>query len=163
MAKGFTLLELMISLLVLAIALAVGAPLLSGYTQNQSIKNTAQLLNMDFNYAREQAVLRRANVVVTAAQDDWNKGWTIRDTTNNTLLKQRDDISSGVGLSVTPATGTSLSFNSQGWVSGTSITSISIDTSDTNASCIERRKRKISITAVGQITLTREACSVTSS
>lgn len=152
MAKGFTLLELMVSLLILAIALAVGAPLLAGYTQNQSVKNTAQLLNMDFNYAREQAVLRRANVVVTAVQNDWNNGWTITDTTNNTLLKQRDDINATI-----TSNRASVTYNAQGWVTGA--TTMSIDNSNANATCADRKRRNISISAVGQLTLSREPCS----
>lgn len=154
MTKGFTLLELMISLLVLAIALAVGAPLLSGYTQNQSIKNTAQLLNMDFSYAREQAVLRRANIEVRAATGGWNDGWTITDTTNNnTLLKQRDAINSNASISSNRA---SVAFNAQGWVSAA--TTLSVDTSDANSACVDRREREISISATGQLSLSRVRC-----
>lgn len=158
MTKGFSLLELMITMVILAIALAVGAPILSGYTANQRIKNVSQLLIMDINYARDRAVTNRTNISISPrSANNWANGWQIRNAAN-TVLKLRDPLNSNVGL-VAPAAG--VTFNAQGWVTG-GAAQFSIRNSaaadQNNSGCVGDRGRIISLSATGQLNVQNQSC-----
>lgn len=162
MIKGFSLIELMVTLMVLAIILAFGAPMLSGYTANQRIKDISVLLQSDLNYAREQAVLRRVSVSVTPATGGWNNGWTIRDTNISGIsgvLKRRDGINNNVNLTASPNAG--VTFNGQGWA--TTAFNIQVNNASTATNgCVGNRARGLSISTTGLLTVSPIACSATS-
>jgi len=54
--RGFTIIELMIVLIIIAIAAAVSGPLLSGFLPNRTADRLYQEIELDLRYARSQAV-----------------------------------------------------------------------------------------------------------
>ncbi|RTE64374.1 prepilin-type N-terminal cleavage/methylation domain-containing protein [Amphritea opalescens] len=62
--KGFTLMELMVTLSVLLILMTVGMPSLSNYLHSQRLNTATQLLKDSYNQARFEAVTRKKAVTL---------------------------------------------------------------------------------------------------
>jgi type IV fimbrial biogenesis protein FimT len=66
---GFTLYELLITLLVVGIVLTIGIPNLSDFTRNGRITGTANDLHSSFMVARSEAARAKANVTICASAE----------------------------------------------------------------------------------------------
>ena len=78
--SGFTLLELMVVIAVLAILSAVAAPSIATFISTQRLRNAAFDLVSDLLLARNEALNRQNNVVISpssASGGEWSDGWTI--------------------------------------------------------------------------------------
>lgn len=89
--RGFTAIEMMIVVVIIAILTAIAAPNMGAMIRNQRVKTAAFDIFATLTYARSEAVKRNLSVTV-AAKDaaDWTKGWTVKDS-NNTTLKDETD------------------------------------------------------------------------
>lgn len=117
MAKGFTLIELMVVITIVAIIFGYAIPTVRNAVQNDRMTTQANELIADLNLARSEAIKRSANVVVcrrdptaatptcsTAAPYPWEAGRIIyvdADADNaqdaaETILRVRDSIASEV-------------------------------------------------------------------
>lgn len=76
-AKGFTLIELMVTLGILVIVLSVAMPAYQSIIQNNRVRAVTTDLHSALVLARSEAVKRNANVVVTAVSGQWGNGWGI--------------------------------------------------------------------------------------
>jgi type IV fimbrial biogenesis protein FimT len=94
--RGFTLIELMVTISVAAILLVVVVPSFRTFTLSQRVKTGSFDLYSTLMLARSEAVKRRATVTVAAKSGSWNNGWTISDGT--TTFRDQD---SPKGLSLT--------------------------------------------------------------
>lgn len=85
---GFTIYELLITLLVVGVILTIGVPNISEFTRNSRISSTANDLHSSFLLARSEAARAKANVTIcssansmdAAAQCDggpFDDGWII--------------------------------------------------------------------------------------
>lgn len=81
---GFTLVELMITILVLAILLTIGVPSFQTMIQNNRLTSQVNEFISSLLYARSEAVRRNVNVIVCATTDgsscggagtNWETGW----------------------------------------------------------------------------------------
>lgn len=78
--NGLTLIELMVTLGVLAIVLAVGAPQLGNISSGNKATTVVNQLNGDLAYARSEAATRnRAITLLSNNGTDWSDGWQILD------------------------------------------------------------------------------------
>lgn len=76
--SGFTLIELMVILAVLAIVIGFGVPQLSGILQSNRIVDSLNNLSAHLTYARTEAVRRSACVgVVPFDASNWALGWQV--------------------------------------------------------------------------------------
>lgn len=75
--RGFTLVELMIGVLLVAILLAVGAPGFQSLMANQRIRAATSDLRVALMTARSEAVKRNRSVSLEPATGGWTKGWKI--------------------------------------------------------------------------------------
>ncbi|MDP3419990.1 MAG: GspH/FimT family pseudopilin [Thiobacillus sp.] len=88
---GFTLIELMVTLSVLAILLTIGIPSLQMFIQNSRLQSQSASLMGDLNYARAEAVRLGSPVAVCASADGatcsgaltWETGWVVFNDINN--------------------------------------------------------------------------------
>ena len=64
-SAGFSLIELMIGLTVLALLIAIGLPSLSTWLQNAQIRTAGETLLSGLNFARNEAVRRNTTVHIT--------------------------------------------------------------------------------------------------
>jgi len=89
LASGFTLIELMVTLGVLSIALAIGVPSLRQFVIDNRVTAQANLLVSSLNVARSEAIKRSDNIVVTAnSGTNWHLGWTVATSGGTTLRTQ---------------------------------------------------------------------------
>lgn len=83
--RGFTLIDLMITIAVLAIVLTAGVPALSGLVGAQRIASTSNLLVTDLNFARTRAISDYRPVALCPSSDGttctggdrWEHGWIV--------------------------------------------------------------------------------------
>lgn len=67
--RGFTLYELLVTLLVIGIVLTIGIPNLGDFTRNGRITGTANDLHSSFVVARSEAARAKTNVTICASAD----------------------------------------------------------------------------------------------
>jgi type IV fimbrial biogenesis protein FimT len=75
-ARGFTLTELAVTLIIAAVVSAMALPSLSNLTRNNRVKQTATDMVMTLAYARNEAINRNAQVNVVAF-GTWSAGWQV--------------------------------------------------------------------------------------
>lgn len=90
--QGFTLIEAMIVLALLAVGLGLGLPALGGALERQRLHTSMHLIMTDMAMARSSAVMRREAIVLCPGQpptgctadSDWSGGWLVfRDPDGN--------------------------------------------------------------------------------
>jgi type IV fimbrial biogenesis protein FimT len=74
---GFTVIELMITVVILAVLIAIGAPAFNELVLSTRIKNAASDIYGSLIYARSEAIKRGTNVTVTPAGGLWINGWQV--------------------------------------------------------------------------------------
>jgi type IV fimbrial biogenesis protein FimT len=83
-SRGFTLIELMITITLLAILLGFGIPTFRDFTRRNSVTSVQNDLVTAFNLARSESLRRNRNVSICASTDletcagdeeEWNQGW----------------------------------------------------------------------------------------
>jgi len=78
--QGFTLIELMIVVLILAVLLGLGLPSFRSFIVDQRYRSTSADLRIALMTARSEAVKRNVAISVTPTTDgDWTTGWQIID------------------------------------------------------------------------------------
>lgn len=119
--QGFTLVELMMTLMVAAILLAVAVPSFRAVTANNALRTTTADLVTAIHTARAQAVNQRAPVTL-AASGSWSDGWTLDYADTGTIMTDQTFTPAG---GVTISTGvTTLTFRPSGLVSATATFSV---------------------------------------
>lgn len=90
-SRGFTLIELMVTISVLAILVTIGMPSLQTFIQNSRLQSQSASLIGDLNYARAEAVRLGSPVAVCASADGatcsgaavWETGWVVFNDRNS--------------------------------------------------------------------------------
>lgn len=87
--RGFTIIELMIVIVIVAILATVGLPSLRDTVVSARVKTAAGDLHTALTFARSEAVKRNATVsVVPANSADWSQGFSVRQ--GGTVLNTYD-------------------------------------------------------------------------
>lgn len=153
--KGFTLIELMITVAVLAIVLSIAAPSFSNILLNNRINTTAHELQAAMQIARSEAVMRkstvtlcRANAALDSCADgtDWSQGW---------LLIFGDEVLKvwqvGGGLEVVGPTA-GIAFFGSGMVRQANSVSVQ------GQGCPNGEQRKVHINRAGGVRMEKNSC-----
>ena len=98
---GFTLLELLVAISIVAILVAAAAPSMRSTLMNSAVKGHHRSMESALNFARGEAVSRADRVVICNSQDgdncsgntDWTDGWLIFvDEDNNGIFGAGDNV-----------------------------------------------------------------------
>jgi len=99
-SDGFTIVELMITIVVLGIALAFAVPNMQGLIMNNRLTSQLNLLSSNLALARNEAVKQNALVLACPSSDgedcadagtSWEKGWLIFVDRNRNLAPDLDE------------------------------------------------------------------------
>ncbi|MEZ5447076.1 MAG: GspH/FimT family pseudopilin [Gammaproteobacteria bacterium] len=130
-SDGFTIVELMITILVLAVLISLGAPNLQQMIVNNRLTTEVNSLVAGLQYARSEALRRNTAVTIGAASTNWSGGWNVwidTDTDNavdstETLLRSQSAQASGYTIQPPSSVTTSpaaLRFNPNGTIANAS-------------------------------------------
>lgn len=112
---GFTLYELLITMLIVGVVLAVGIPNMSDFTRNSRITASANDLHASFLMARSESARAKTNITICASADGldcggtWEQGYIVfldldgSITVNNageSILRRHGPAEEGVTLAV---------------------------------------------------------------
>lgn len=96
---GFTLIELMVTLTVLAVLMGVGVPSFNNFVAGQKVKTASYDLTAALVMARSEAVKRNTDVTVApVTANTWDSGWTVK--AGATTIQQQQALT---GATVTKA------------------------------------------------------------
>jgi type IV fimbrial biogenesis protein FimT len=82
---GFTMVEMMVVVVIMAILAAVAAPNLGKMIRQQRVKTASFDVMSSLMLARSEAVKRNVTVTITPATGGWANGWSIADANGNAL------------------------------------------------------------------------------
>ena len=108
-SPGFTLVELMVGLVLMALLAGIGVPTYRSFILDQRLRATSTDLRIALNTARSESVKRNRAVELKPSDDGWGAGWTIPDPVADQpdILKQKQmgdiNISGPAEVEFTPA------------------------------------------------------------
>lgn len=134
--NGFTLLELMVTILIIAIVTTLAVPAMSDLVKNNRLTSAVNDLIASTTLARSEAIKRRAPVTVCISDNplaaapvcdanaggQWETGWVVFSDTDGdavidaaeTLLQQHAPLDASIEIRTDPAFATYVSFSSSG-------------------------------------------------
>ena len=107
--RGFTLLESVIVIAIMAILTGVGSASFVWLNQSTSIRGAAFDLVADLDYARSEAVKRNDDVTVQPVNANWAQGWQV--VAGGQVLRSREALGAQIGFAAAP---TALTFDGAG-------------------------------------------------
>lgn len=81
--RGFTLIEIMVAIAVLAILLSIGLPAFGSLIDNQRMDSSVNSLLRSINQTRTEATRRNRHITMAPLSGDWSNGWNIFIDANN--------------------------------------------------------------------------------
>lgn len=121
--KAFTLIELMVTILVLGLFIMVAVPSMKSFFLNQRMKATRDALVNALNYARSTALTQSVSVVVcpfgvagsSTCGNNWNQGFVVvTQSGSNTLIQAQQLPANSPSISTAAA---SITFSARGFSS----------------------------------------------
>ena len=81
--RGFTLVELMITIALLAIILSLAVPNMGFFVKKRALRSTFDELRLSLAYARSEAVKQGNNIYVLPATGGWALGWCVTESSSS--------------------------------------------------------------------------------
>jgi type IV fimbrial biogenesis protein FimT len=137
--RGFTLIELIITIAIASILLSVGVPSFTEMIRNNRITAQANEFITTANLARSEAIRRGTtiNVSSTSGNNAWQNGWSMTVASDSTVLRQTAALGGGNTLTGSVST---FAFNSQGYSNNTDTLTLC------NSNTTKGREIKIALT-----------------
>lgn len=176
--RGFTLIELMVTLALVVILMAVATPSFTAFQRNSELSSLANNMIASINAARAEAMKRgRRAMVVPTDFTNWNSGWVVFvDIDNDAAYISTSDVTIATAvptpsyLAVTgngsAAPGTPyIMFDSSGFprlmAGGFGALTFTIQRNDVNASQQNEQTRRIIISSTGRVRTCKPSTDVT--
>lgn len=154
-SRAFTLIELMVTISVLAVVISLAAPSFSRLLQDNRMLTVANELQSSLQLARAEAIKRKTNVVLCksnntandcASGTNWQEGWLMRS--SDGVIKVWDAVQ---GTTLTGPTN-GITFRGNGLTS-------TAESTWTAAYSSCSQNRSITVSTTGRATLTKGNCS----
>jgi type IV fimbrial biogenesis protein FimT len=175
--KGFTLIELIVTLVVLAIVVGIALPAFNEMVVRSRSASLGADIEVVMNYARIEAVKRATRVSLCSSSDgttcsdpaDWNEGWLVvadKATTDSAavdvgvVLRYWNDIAPTANISIKTGSGATAAdvkfvrFNSLGKLTGSKV----ITTNAYITGCKGDAASDIKVGLAGMISKTKAIC-----
>ena len=132
-SRGITVIELLITISIIAITLSLAIPGYSSLTHKNDIRAASEVLHTTLNVARIEAVKRRQPIRICPTADgatcrddgDWSGGWLVFDDANTNgqpdgleLIQVVDSLEHGVAIQVSASINEYLQFEPTGIANG---------------------------------------------
>jgi len=128
-ARGFTIIEMMTTLAVLAILATIAAPSLSNLVRDQRVKTATFDVYASLVFARSEAIKRNADIDVAPSGADWAAGWEVRVQSDGTVLKRQDALP---GMSIATPAG-AVTYRRDGRISGGAVPILVVKSAESNS------------------------------
>lgn len=114
-SRGFSLIEVMTAVVVLAILGVIAVPSYRTFVLTQRVRQASYDLMSSLMFARSEAIKRNANVSIVQAPGGWTRGWVV--SVGGASLRTQDAYASAITISNSPALGT-ITYSNDGRLSG---------------------------------------------
>ena len=108
--KGFTLIELMVTLAIAGLLLSVAFPAMSGFLSDKKLTAQANDLIAAIRATRGVAIKRRTTIDLEQKAGSWANGWEIQDAANAIIREGQGN----VGITLGSASAGIISFSGSG-------------------------------------------------
>lgn len=133
--QGFSLIELMVSIAILAILIGIAVPSYRSIIADQRVRASISDLHSAISLARSEAVKLNRQVTLSPASGGWAAGWSIANPVSGQPAILVHTLSSGVGITG-PSGG--IVFSASGRVSAAAEFEVSSDSSESaSLGCLE--------------------------
>ncbi|MEX2496946.1 MAG: GspH/FimT family pseudopilin [Woeseia sp.] len=155
--RGFTLLELMVTVAIAAIILSFGVPGFVSFVQNNRAATHTNDLVTALNLGRSEATRRGSPVLLCSSTDgttcsgsgDWSTGWVVRSAGGN-LLRSWPERSGGAG--VISGNVSQVQFQPRGSIAGGALLEVRLP------DCSGQQGRDVAVNVAGRISVSRVGC-----
>lgn len=162
--SGFTLIELMVTIAVLAIIMTIAAPSFVSVIENSRVTTQANTLLAAVNLARSEAVKQGVPVSIQSKSGDFANGWCVvngdlgaNDCTKAAEVLKQFPALENVTVSYSSAGLTGFSFNGRGYRESAT-GDIWIALQPPGCATGSDRQRRVDVSNVGRATITQEEC-----
>ena len=165
--RGFTLIEILVTITVAGILLGIAVPAFQSFVQNDRDSGQAMSLVSSFNYARSEAIKRASPTGITvcpsaaglacdAGSTAWSLGWIVIDTNAAdcapavacTPLQTVPALAGSNTVTPVGGAATGITFSSSGLVAGPPGTTLTIRVCDTRLAAFAR---DVEVNATGRV------------
>lgn len=137
-SSGFTLIELMVTIAVLAIIVSIAAPSISNQLSNQRVKSTTALIENALKEAKAESLIRRKNISVVYNASDTPRTITLEDSNTPITTISTYVINDKSTVSITPATINRVTFQPNKLIAGDDDIIYSICDSGSNSETLKQ-------------------------
>jgi type IV fimbrial biogenesis protein FimT len=158
-AEGFTIIELMITIVIVSVTMALGMPAYTTWILNTKLRNTAESIETGLQLARAEAVRRNVPVqFVLGTGASWTFGCVTPDADCAAEIQKKEvGDGSSSAVTVTAADGKTYVFNNFGRmtspVPASGASSINVDIDPAKLAASQSRDLRISVGISGNVRL----------